>query len=86
MAKVIKISGGSTKSKPKKPRVTIASIRESRGKDSSPNWDGAENWTAIQFIENWHNATRYYNLEFNAKEHKGAVIKWMNHNGIEMAA
>ena len=33
MAKVIKISGGPSKVKTKKARVTVASIRENRGKD-----------------------------------------------------
>lgn len=60
-----------------KTKVTIATIRENRGKDHSPSWEGYENWTVEDFTKKWHDATRYYNLEFNYKDHKISVVKWM---------
>jgi hypothetical protein len=65
------------KVKKPKTKVTVASIREDRGKDHSPSWEGCEQWTVDDFTKNWHDATRYYNLEFNYKDHKIAVVKWM---------
>ena len=75
MAKTILNS--SKKKKSKKPRISINSIRENRGKDLSPSWVGASEWTSIEFIKNWHDASRYYTNEYNAKDNKAAVIKWM---------
>ena len=65
------------KVKKSKPKITVATIRENRGKDLSPSWDGYENWTVAEFTKKWHDATRYYNLEFNYKDHKLTVVKWM---------
>ena len=40
MAKIIKVAGSSAKAKkPKKIKITSATIRENRGKDLSPSWE-----------------------------------------------
>jgi hypothetical protein len=52
-------------------------IRSREPKDTSPIWTGCETWDANQFFRNFHNAMTYYRLEFNGKDLKPAVIKWM---------
>jgi len=63
-----------------KTRVTkkqVIAHRTKAVKDYSPVWDGCEAMTADQFMRHWHNAMSYYRLEFNGKDLKPAVIKWM---------
>jgi len=50
-------------------------------KDHSPVWEGHESWDTNQFFRNFHNAMAYYRLEFNGKDLKPAVIKWMTNIG-----
>ena len=66
--------------KTKATRVTKASVREYAKKDQSPTWDGHEDWTTNEFTKNFRQAMQYYNLEFNPKDLKPAVIKWMTTN------
>jgi hypothetical protein len=63
-----------------KTRITkkqVIAHRTKAVKDYSPVWDGCETMTADQFMRHWHNAMNYYRLEFNGKDLKPAVIKWM---------
>lgn len=68
-----------TKTKTKKPakRVTSVSIRENAKRDTSPTWDDCIKWPIAQFQKNYYAAMQYYNLEFNPKDLKPAVLKWM---------
>jgi len=69
-----------TKAPEKKTRVTkkqVIAHRTKAVKDYSPVWDGAEAMTADQFLRHWHGAMSYYRLEFNGKDLKPAVLKWM---------
>lgn len=50
-------------------------------KDTSPRWDGCENWTADQFMANFRRAMEFYRLEHSGRELKPAIIKWMQSNG-----
>lgn len=84
MAKVIKVAGSSAKSKkPKKIKITSATIRENRGKDLSPSWDNCDELDAIAFLAHYHQAMQYYNVHFSGKDLKPAVIKWMETNELE---
>jgi hypothetical protein len=67
-----------------KTRITkkqVIAHRTKAVKDYSPVWDGCETMTADQFMRHWHNAMNYYRLEFNGKDLKPAVIKWMTSIG-----
>ena len=69
-----------TKAPAKKTRVTkkqVIAHRTKAVKDYSPTWDGVENMNGDQFLRHWHGAMSYYRLEFNNKDLKPAVIKWM---------
>ena len=63
--------------KKKSKRITSASIREHAKKDHSPVWEGCETWNADKFHRHFVNAMAYYRLEFNGKDLKPAVLKWM---------
>lgn len=60
----------------KSKKASIA-IRERRGKDLSPNWEGCESWDADTFHRYFKNAMDYYRLESEIKTYKPVVIKWM---------
>jgi hypothetical protein len=67
-----------------KTRVTkkqVIAHRTKAVKDHSPVWDGCETMNADQFMRHWHGAMSYYRLEFNGKDLKPAVIKWMTSVG-----
>lgn len=73
-----------TKAPEKKTRVTkkqVIAHRTKAVKDYSPVWDGCEQMDAAQFLRHWHNAMTYYRLEFNNKDLKPAVLKWMTDIG-----
>lgn len=73
-----------TKAPEKKTRVTkkqVIAHRTKAVKDYSPVWDGCEQMDAAQFLRHWHGAMSYYRLEFNGKDLKPAVIKWMTSVG-----
>lgn len=64
-------------------RITKHTIREHAKKDRSPNWDGADTWTADQFAQRYREATQFYNTEYSGRDLKPKVIEWMNHNGFD---
>jgi len=67
-----------------KTRVTkkqVIAHRTKAAKDTSPTWDGCENWGADQFYRNFRNAMDYYRLETDGKFAKPSVIKWMERVG-----
>jgi hypothetical protein len=69
-----------TKTPAKKTRVTAKQVQAHRTKavkDHSPVWDGVEAMDANKFLRHWHIAMEYYRLEFNGKDLKPAVLKWM---------
>lgn len=65
------------KKKTKAKKVTSVTIREHAKKDHSPTWDGHEELSATEFAKKFRDAMQYYNLEFNAKDLKPAIVKWM---------
>ena len=64
----------------KKTRITSATIREARGKDHSPKWEGCETLGADEFHRKFKSAMDWYRLETTAKELKPKVIDWMARN------
>lgn len=52
-------------------------FRENSKKDHSPVWTDCETWDAERFLRHFHTAMGYYRLEFNNKDLKPAVLKWM---------
>ena len=43
------VAGVKIKPKVKKEKVTSVSIRENAKRDYSPKWDGAADWSGVQF-------------------------------------
>jgi hypothetical protein len=62
---------------------TLSSIRESRGKDLSPKWEGASELTSEAFTRKFHTALAWYRLETSGKDLKPKVIDWMGRNGYD---
>ena len=65
------------KKKVKAKKISTIAIREHAKKDHSPIWEGHEEWSTTEFSKHFRDSMQYYNLEFNAKELKPAVLKWM---------
>ena len=63
--------------------VTVNTIRENRGKDLSPVWDGHEDWPLTQFQKTYYDAMNYYNIETSPKDVKGIVLRWMISTGVD---
>jgi len=77
-----------TKAPAKKTRITKAQVTAHRTravKDHSPTWESVEQMDANQFLRHWHTAMEYYRLEFNGKDLKPAVLKWMESVGCTKA-
>lgn len=60
-------------------------IRQNRGKDLSPKWDGTESMTADEFQRHFVNSMKWYRLESSVKELKPKVIDWMGRNDYTRA-
>jgi hypothetical protein len=63
-----------------KTRVTkkqVIAHRTRAVKDTSPTWDGCEDWGADQFYSHFRRSMDYYRLETDGKFAKPSVIKWM---------
>lgn len=83
MAK-IKVNGSTKLSKKPKTRVTsahIAEARASRGRDTSPKWEGCENWDANSFHRHFVASMEWYRLEGDNKAFKPAIVKWLESIG-----
>lgn len=79
MAK-IKVNGSTKLSKKPKTRVTsahIAEARASKGRDTSPKWDGCEAWDSNTFHRHFVSSMEWYRLEGDSKAFKPAIIKWL---------
>ena len=61
-------------------KASIA-IRQNKGRDLSPKWDGHETMTADQFNLHFRRSMEWYRLESGGKELKPKVINWMSGNG-----
>jgi hypothetical protein len=59
----------------------LTEARAKKGRDLSPNWEGCETWTGVQFYRFFVGAMAWYRLESSAKELKPKVIDWMGRNG-----
>jgi hypothetical protein len=67
-----------------KTRVTkkqVIAHRTRAVKDHSPTWEGTESLSTDEFSKKFRSAMDYYRLEFNGKDLKPAVIKWMTSVG-----
>ena len=56
-------------------------IRQNKGKDLSPKWDGAELLSADEFHRKFKSAMDWYRLEKTGKDLKPTVINWMGSVG-----
>lgn len=58
-------------------KASIA-IRQNKGRDLSPSWDGHESMSADEFNRHFRRSMDYYRLETSGKELKPKVINWMS--------
>lgn len=71
-----------------KTRVTkkqVIAHRTRSAKDTSPNWEGCENWGGDEFHRFFRRAMDYYRLESDIKTYKPIVVKWMESQGCTKA-
>lgn len=61
-------------------KASIA-IRQNKNRDMSPNWDGAQDWSADQFHSRFKWAMEYYRLETSVKDLKPKLVEWMHSAG-----
>jgi hypothetical protein len=69
-----------------KTRVTkkqVIAHRTRAVKDTSPQWEGCESWSADEFHRHFKRAMDYYRLESEVKSFKPFVLKWMELNGAD---
>jgi hypothetical protein len=69
-----------------KTRVTkkqVIAHRTRAVKDTSPQWEGCESWSADEFHRHFKRAMDYYRLESEVKTFKPFVLKWMELNGAD---
>ena len=69
-----------TKAPASKTRVTkkqVIAHRTRAVKDTSPVWEGCEDWDGDKFHKHFRNAMDYYRLESEIKSYKPVVVKWM---------
>jgi len=63
-----------------KLKKAAIAIRQNKGRDLSPKWDGHETMTAEQFNKHFRMSMEWYRLESSGKELKPKVINWMSAN------
>lgn len=61
-------------------KASIA-IRQKAGRDTSPSWDGSDEWTGEKFTAHFRRAMEHYRLESSVKELKVKVVEWMHTQG-----
>ena len=61
----------------------INTIRQNKGRDLSPKWDGADEWDGPKFTGHFRRSMEWYRLEKTGKELKPGVINWMALNGYD---
>ena len=65
-------------------KASIA-IRQNKGRDLSPKWDGADEWSAEKFTGHFRMAMEWYRLESSIKELKPKLVEWMHTSGYDRA-
>ena len=63
-----------------KTRITkkqVIAHRTRAVKDTSPVWEGCEEWDSDKFHKHFRNAMDYYRLESDIKSYKPILVKWM---------
>ncbi len=71
-----------------KTRVTkkqVIAHRTRAVKDTSPVWEGCEDWDGDKFHKHFRHAMDYYRLESDIKTYKPVVVKWMESVGCTKA-
>ena len=63
-------------------KASIA-IRQNKGRDLSPKWDSADEWTGDRFTAHFRMAMEWYRLESSVKELKPKLVEWMHTAGYD---
>jgi len=68
-----------------KLKTASIAIRQNKGRDFSPKWDGADEWDGEKFTKHFNTAMAWYRLESSIKELKPKLVEWMHDNGYDKA-
>lgn len=63
-------------------KASIA-IRQNKGRDLSPKWDGSEDWNSDRFTAHFRTAMEWYRLETSVKDLKPKLVEWMHTAGYD---
>jgi len=58
-------------------------LRQNKGRDMSPKWDGADEWTGDQFTNHFRRSMEWYRLESSVKDLKPKLVEWMHGAGYD---
>ena len=67
----------------KAKKVVVRSASPKIKRDTSPNWEGSEDWPIDKFYAHFHNSSLYYRSEYGGKELKPQVVKWLTQKGVD---
>lgn len=56
-------------------------LRQNKGRDMSPKWDGADEWPGDKFTSHFRSSMEWYRLETNIKDLKPKLVEWMHNSG-----
>ena len=62
-------------------KKTAIAIRQNKGRDFSPKWDGASELTGEAFTKHFRDAMTWYRLEKSTKDLKPKLVEWMESAG-----
>jgi hypothetical protein len=65
--------------------TALNKVRSKSKIDPSPSWEGALTWSGEKFTSHFHEAMKYYNVEYSKKDLKPVVIDWMQKNDYSRA-
>ena len=61
-------------------------IRQNKGRDLSPKWDGSAEWSGDQFTAHFRDSVNWYRLEKSVKDLKPSLISWMTQKEYDRSA
>lgn len=61
-------------------------IRQNKGRDLSPKWDGSAEWSGDQFTAHFRDSMNWYRLEKSVKDLKPSLISWMTQKEYDRSA
>jgi hypothetical protein len=66
-----------------KLKTASIAIRQKASRDTSPRWDGADEWSGDKFTAQFRASMDHYRMEGTVKDLKVKVIEWMHNQGFD---